>query len=235
MNYMNTFNKRLVCFSLAFVVTFSMGVSALAMDGLSVTLTAPEAIGNLSVPYFTTNSATLRWSVASAADDKTATYDIRYSTSSITDLNFQNTQTTATKPIMYVDVRPNGTERMYTVTGLTPGIKYYFALKSKYESSGWSGISDIPSMTLPTQTPTTSTFPNTDLSFGQTSASVSDFQKFLTDQGLYTGPITGYFGPMTKKAAILFQQKNKITPAAGFIGPMTRGVIKGVLTAKITS
>ncbi len=65
---------------------------------------------------------------------------------------------------------------------------------------------------------------------------VEVFQQFLKDQGLYSGPVTGYFRSMTKEAAIRFQQKEGIIPALGFIGNKTRMYIEAMqTTALITS
>jgi peptidoglycan hydrolase-like protein with peptidoglycan-binding domain len=65
-------------------------------------------------------------------------------------------------------------------------------------------------------------FFDSNLSYGVTTSKVADLQQFLTDQGLYTGPITSTFGPMTLKALISYQQKMGITPAVGYFGPTTR-------------
>ncbi|MDE2001729.1 MAG: peptidoglycan-binding protein [Patescibacteria group bacterium] len=65
---------------------------------------------------------------------------------------------------------------------------------------------------------------NTDLSRGSRGADVTDLQNFLTDQGAYSGPATGYFGPLTEAAVKKFQSDNDIAPAAGYFGPLTRAL-----------
>lgn len=60
---------------------------------------------------------------------------------------------------------------------------------------------------------------------GSRGQNVSKLQNFLKDQGVYSGPVTGYFGPLTKRAVIVFQKQNGIAPAAGFVGPVTRTFI----------
>lgn len=50
---------------------------------------------------------------------------------------------------------------------------------------------------------------------------VIQLQKFLTDQKLYTGPITGNFYSLTKKAVIAFQKANGIN-GTGYFGPLSR-------------
>jgi hypothetical protein len=226
---------RTVSTSIMFALILGTTTPALAVGGFNLTTgkaLPPDAIGNLSMPYFTTNTVSLRWEVSSPDEDANTTYDIRYSTDMITAVNFASAHQAQNSPITITDLLTNGVARMYTVKGLTPGATYHFALKSKYTGSDWSDISDMPSMTLPTSAPTSSTFPNTDLGYGKSSASVSDLQKFLTAQGLYTGPITTYFGAMTKKAVIAFQIKNKITPALGYVGMTTRTAIQNILAAQ---
>jgi peptidoglycan hydrolase-like protein with peptidoglycan-binding domain len=61
-----------------------------------------------------------------------------------------------------------------------------------------------------------------DLSYGSRGTDVSDLQKFLTERGIYRGPVTGNFYNLTKAAVIEFQNKEGIAPAAGYFGPLTR-------------
>jgi len=64
---------------------------------------------------------------------------------------------------------------------------------------------------------------NRDLSFGsQQDSDVTKLQEFLSDEGLYSGPITGNFFSLTLKAVKAFQTREGITPAAGYFGPKTR-------------
>jgi hypothetical protein len=63
---------------------------------------------------------------------------------------------------------------------------------------------------------------------------VRTLQKFLNQNGFTvsstgagsSGSETTLFGPATRRALIRYQQANKITPAVGFFGPVTRGVIQ---------
>lgn len=63
---------------------------------------------------------------------------------------------------------------------------------------------------------------NQNLSPGTTATDVSSLQQFLTDEGLYSGPITATFGPLTKASVIKFQKQEGITPASGNFGSITR-------------
>lgn len=64
-------------------------------------------------------------------------------------------------------------------------------------------------------------------------ADVTKLQEFLTDEGVYTGPITGNFFSLTLKAVKDFQTRESITPAAGYFGPITRAKANETLTAQI--
>ena len=55
--------------------------------------------------------------------------------------------------------------------------------------------------------------------------SVIKLQTFLYPQYL-TEPPTGYFGVLTEAAVVKFQKENKISPAEGFVGALTRAKIK---------
>jgi C4-type Zn-finger protein len=59
------------------------------------------------------------------------------------------------------------------------------------------------------------------LSLGSRNSEVTELQKYLLNLGLYTGPITGYFGPITRDSVKKFQIKNKLSPI-GSVGPATR-------------
>lgn len=57
---------------------------------------------------------------------------------------------------------------------------------------------------------------------------VSVLQKFLVEEGYLNVAPTGYFGKVTLKALADFQKSNNITPAVGYMGPITRNKIKQV-------
>ena len=60
---------------------------------------------------------------------------------------------------------------------------------------------------------------------------VAELQKRLAQEGVYSGPITGFFGNLTRAAVIRYQKAHNITPAIGFVGPITRGVLNSTPAA----
>lgn len=113
----------------------------------STVVSAPAVISDLSIAGYDPTSATLTWNVSSADADTAAEYDIRYSTSPITENNFENATQDQVTAILYPDVLPNGTTRTYIVAGLNPNTTYYFAITSKYEASDWAPISNVVTAT----------------------------------------------------------------------------------------
>ncbi len=70
---------------------------------------------------------------------------------------------------------------------------------------------------------------NKDLSYGMADVDVYALQKFLVDNWFGNFTPTGFFGFKTREAVIKFQNVYKITPALGYFGPITRGVINKLL------
>ncbi len=113
---------------------------------VSGVVAAPAAVA-VSVSDHGDTYATLSWNVASALVDTAAEYDIHYSTQPITDQSFESSHAAQEVIIGYEDLQPSGTSRTYTVVGLSPSTRYYFAVKSKFQASDWSAISNDPSVT----------------------------------------------------------------------------------------
>ena len=65
-----------------------------------------------------------------------------------------------------------------------------------------------------------------DLNVGSRGTDVTELQKWLTANVLYSGPVTGYFGKLTQAAVKFYQEKNNL-PSYGFFGPMTRALVNG--------
>jgi len=79
-----------------------------------------------------------------------------------------------------------------------------------------------------------------DLKFGDQNKEVEDLQAFLKSQGAEIYPegiVSGWFGPLTSKAVIRFQEKYKeevlaplnLAKGSGFVGKATRAKINEIL------
>ena len=103
---------------------------------------APAAVTSLSLFNLTSNSVTLKWTAP--GDDgnvgTAAQYDIRYSTSEITDENSWNA---AIECEDEPAPQPAGSEETFKVTDLSPFTIYYFALKTADEVPNWSDLSNV--------------------------------------------------------------------------------------------
>lgn len=64
---------------------------------------------------------------------------------------------------------------------------------------------------------------NKNLSIGMTDPDIERLQTMLGVKQ------TGFFGPLTLAAVIAFQKKNNISPAVGYVGPLTRQALNKVL------
>ena len=113
----------------------------------------PNKISNLIASNPGMTSIVLTW--MAPGDDwqqgTAASYDIRYSTSTITENNFSSAlPVQGTKPVPKLA----GTTQSMTVEGLSPSTTYYFAVKTSDEVPNTSGISNIAiNSTLKDMTP----------------------------------------------------------------------------------
>jgi hypothetical protein len=102
--------------------------------------TPPSAVADLIVQVATRNTLALQWPAPGDDGDEgqAAAYDLRYSFSTVTDDNWD-----AATPVDDVpDPGPGGSVEVFVVKGLTPGIDYYFALKTCDEVPNESGLSN---------------------------------------------------------------------------------------------
>ena len=68
-----------------------------------------------------------------------------------------------------------------------------------------------------------------DLHYGSKGDDVIALQEFLTDQGVYSGVISGNFYSLTARAVKKFQALKNIIPTSGYFGPLTRSIANGIL------
>ena len=109
--------------------------------GTALDVTSPDAVTNLIASNPTANSITLTWT-ASGDDGNTGTaseYDIRYSTSTITDSSWDS----ATQVIGEPAPQAAGSAESFVVSGLASGTTYYFAIMTADEVPNWSGLSNV--------------------------------------------------------------------------------------------
>ncbi|HWA51608.1 MAG TPA: fibronectin type III domain-containing protein [Patescibacteria group bacterium] len=103
--------------------------------------TAPNAVNNLSSTGSTNNSISLSWTAPTDVGPTTtvASYDLRYSTSTITALNWASATAVTGLPI---PASP-GTNQTFTVSGLNSNANYFFGIKSTDAVGNISNLSNI--------------------------------------------------------------------------------------------
>jgi len=113
---------------------------------------APSAQASQTIPSQTSptnpdntdaaaHATSLTWT-APGDDGRAGTavgYDIRFSRSPITAANFDQ----ASRLNSLLLPGPAGTRQTISFTGLTPGVTYYFAIKSVDEKGNWSAVSNV--------------------------------------------------------------------------------------------
>jgi hypothetical protein len=104
--------------------------------------TPPAAISDLAIGRITPASVILTWTAPGddGANGTAHGYDLRYSTAGITELSFAGATPVSGLPTPAAA----GTAETFTVTGLSAGVSYHFALKAADEVPNWSGISNVP-------------------------------------------------------------------------------------------
>ncbi len=110
---------------------------------VTVNVDPPADITDLAAGDPTANRLILTWTAPGDIGDTgaAASYDIRYSTSAITDANFASAQKLANP----LTPAPAGVAENTTVSGLSTDTTYYFAIKSISHAGAVSGISNIVS------------------------------------------------------------------------------------------
>jgi hypothetical protein len=108
---------------------------------------APAEVTSLAATANTTNSITLNWT-ATGDDGDTGTaflYDVRYSTSPITEENFEAAIQAEKEPVP----SEAGTPESFVVSGLEFNTTYYFALKVRDRQFNFTGMSNTAQATTP--------------------------------------------------------------------------------------
>ncbi len=120
------------------VGNYSSGVTDSAVPRDPV---APAKITNLLASSPDWTSITLNWTAVGndGTSGTAASYDIRYSASTITDSNWSSAHQVNNEP----DPKSSGNSESMQVTGLESGINYYFAIKAIDEGGNTSSLSNI--------------------------------------------------------------------------------------------
>jgi hypothetical protein len=106
--------------------------------------TSPNAVSSLALSGATETSIDLGWT-APGDDGSTGTattYDVRYSTSEITEGNWSSATAATGEPTPSVA----GSSESMTVSSLSAGTTYYFAIKTSDEMPNVSALSNVPSL-----------------------------------------------------------------------------------------
>jgi len=87
-----------------------------------------------------TVSATLQWTAPGddGATGRARAYLLRYSTQPLTSASFDRATSVTVPP-----PGPAGSRESFTVQGLAPDTRYYFALKSMDDAGNWSALSNV--------------------------------------------------------------------------------------------
>ncbi len=102
--------------------------------------TPPAAVQDLAVSGQTSTEVMLAWTAPTDDyEEPVASYDIRYSTASITEANWATASEVTGEPVPAVAGQPES----FTVTDLSPNTTYYFAVKSTDVAGNVSAVSNI--------------------------------------------------------------------------------------------
>lgn len=106
----------------------------------------PSAVANLSASPGENNGEVLLTWTAPGDDGTSGTasqYDVRYSITDITPLNWSDASQAANEP----DPQLAGSPESFIVTSLDPAVRYYFAVKATDEAGNWSRLSNVANAT----------------------------------------------------------------------------------------
>ncbi|MBU0456502.1 MAG: chitobiase/beta-hexosaminidase C-terminal domain-containing protein, partial [Gammaproteobacteria bacterium] len=111
------------------------------VNATPIDIVAPSAIGNLSATRLDSTSVLLSWTASgdNGSEGVASSYDIRYSTSTITEQGWNNAAQVENEPAP----KTAGTADVATVTSLSPGHIYWFAIRVYDEAQNISSVSNL--------------------------------------------------------------------------------------------
>jgi peptidoglycan hydrolase-like protein with peptidoglycan-binding domain len=123
--------------------------------------------------------------------------------------------------------------------GISPASGYYGPITRAFIAARPLGISQPSAISTSTESGSTTTL-SRDLYEGVSGEDVLTLQILLNANGYKVastgsgspGNETTYFGPATKAAVIRFQIARGISPAVGYVGPLTRAALALLSTQK---
>ncbi len=145
-------------------------------------------------------------------------------TAKINVVNTVNTATVGSYTVTYTVEDSAGNEAIPVIRTVMVKEKEVSHSQTGSKSHKRKIVQPAPVVPPPSQVLGASTFNFTmNLHIGMSGNDVTQLQKHLRTLGLFTYPTdTGYFGPITREAVIAYQKLHNITPAVGFVGPLTR-------------
>lgn len=161
----------------------------------------PIAISDLSVSSTSYESVDLSWTAPDDTNSQSSIteYDLRYSTSTIDGSNFAS----ATEVAGEGTPATAGSAESITVSGLSEGQTYYFAIKSKDELNNWSAVSNVVSGSTLS--------PTLDLSFGLQGLAITSGSTKTATVTLYSVSETLTFTPSMDLSGGVFSLSSPIT------------------------
>jgi len=101
----------------------------------------PTAVTDLAAIQITSNSVVLSWTAPGddGSSGTAAGYDVRYSTTSLSESNWNSANLAAGEP----EPQPAGSSEQFEVTGLTLNESHYFGLRTYDESGNYSTLSNL--------------------------------------------------------------------------------------------
>ena len=113
----------------------------IAPVAVAIILYPTSIFASLAAPSATPNSVTLTWTAPGDDGNQgtAATYDVRYSTSTITEANWDQAIQATNEPVPQIA----GFTETFTIDGLDASTTYFFAIKTADEIPNWSPISNV--------------------------------------------------------------------------------------------